>query len=72
MSGGQEALVYFVAAMPCYLAAALLLHWARPVDGQMSPKLRWQSAETLVTGATTLAALLGFAFSIGAALGALK
>jgi hypothetical protein len=41
------------------------------VNGKLSPRLHRNGMETLVTGLTTLAALLGLTFVIGAALGAL-
>jgi hypothetical protein len=63
--------LYLAAAVPCFLTAGMLLHWARPVNGKLSPRLHRNGMETLVTGLTTLAALLGLTFVIGAALGAL-
>jgi hypothetical protein len=72
MPGGQETAIYVAAAAPCFLAVALLLHWARPVNGELSPKLRRPGMETLVSGVATLTALTGLAFTIGAVLGTLK
>jgi hypothetical protein len=64
--------IYLAAAAPCLLAVKLLLWWARPVNGELSPKLRQPGMETLVIGMATLIGSLGLAFVIGAILEALK
>jgi hypothetical protein len=72
MSVGQQTAMFLAAATPCFLAAALLLRWARPVNGGLSPRLQRRGVETLVTAGTSMLAMLGLAFVIGAVLGALK
>lgn len=64
--------MYLAAAAPCFLVVALLLRWARPVDGQLSPRLRRPGMEVLVGGVASLAAIVGLGFTIGAILEALK
>jgi hypothetical protein len=72
MSAGQAIAMYLAAAAPCFLVVALLLRWAQPVDGQLSPRLRRRGMETLVGGAAILAAIAGLGLAIGALLQALK
>jgi hypothetical protein len=71
MSAGQAIAIYLAAAAPCFLLVALLLRWAHPVDGQLSPRLRRPGMETLVSGVASLAAIVGLGFTIGAILEAL-
>ena len=72
MSAGQETAMYLAAAAPCFLVVVLLLRWAHPVNGELSPRLRRPGMETLVSGVATLTGIVGLGLSIGAILGALK
>lgn len=63
--------IYLAAAGPCFLVVALLLRWAQPVDGRLSPRLRRTGMETLVGGVASLAGVVGLGFVIAAALAAL-
>jgi hypothetical protein len=72
MSVGQEMATYLAAAAPCFLTVGFLLRWARPVNGDLSPRLQRPGMETLVVAVASAAALLGLAFTIGAILEPLK
>ncbi len=68
MSSGLLIVLYLAAAAPCVVVVALLLRWARPVNGELSPRLRKPGMETLVVGTACLTAMAGLAFMIGAVL----
>ena len=69
---GQGVATYVVAAVACFLVATLVLRWAHPVNGALSPKLRAPGMEMLVSGIATLAAMLALGFTIGAIVSALS
>jgi hypothetical protein len=71
MLAGQEIAMEFAAAAACFLIATLLVWWAHPVGGELSPRLRRRGMETLVSGTATLAGVLSLGFAIGAILRAL-
>lgn len=72
MPAGQEIAIYLAAAAPCFLVVALMLRWARPVNGELSPRLRPPGMETLVGAVATTTAIAGVGLTIGAILAALK
>lgn len=72
MSAGQETAMYLAAAVPCFLVTALMVRWARPVNGQLSPRLQRPGLETFVSGIATMTAIVGLGFMIGAISAALK
>jgi hypothetical protein len=72
MSLGQETAMYLAAAAPCFLVVVLLMRWARPVNGELSPRLRPPGMETLVVGVASLAGIVGIGLTIGAILRALE
>lgn len=72
MSAGQETAMYLAAAVPCFLVAALVVRWARPVNGQLSPRLRPVGMETLASGIASMTAIAGLGFMIGAISAAFK
>jgi hypothetical protein len=72
MPAGLEIAIELAGAAGCSLIAALLVWWAHPVGGELSPRLRQRGMETLVSGTASLAGILGLAFVVGAILQALK
>ena len=64
--------MYVAAAAVCFLFVGILVWWALPVGGELSPRLRQRGMETLVSGSASLAGILGFGFVIGAILVVLK
>jgi hypothetical protein len=72
MSPGYEIALYSGASASTFLLAVLMLRWARPVNGELSHKLRRAGMETFIAGAVTTVALLGLACTIGAVLAVLK
>jgi hypothetical protein len=68
----EEIAVYLGAAAVCFLFVGILVWWALPVGGELSPRLRQRGMETLVSGSASLAGILGFGFVIGAILVVLK
>jgi hypothetical protein len=61
-----KTLLYLGADFPCIFCLALLLRWARPLNGELSPKLHPSGMESLVIAIAVTFALLGIAFLIGA------
>ena len=68
MSSGHEMAIYLVGAASCVLVVLLVLRWAQPVDGKLSPKLRRPGMEILVVGFACLVAVGGLGLTIGAIL----
>jgi hypothetical protein len=62
----------FLLAASCLLAVVLMLRWARPVNGELSPKLRRPGMEALFTALTSMIALAGVGFMLVAIFGALR
>jgi hypothetical protein len=72
MSIPLNTLLYFGGAFPCIFLVALLLRWARPINGELSPRLQRPGMESLVIAIAVTLALLGIALLIGATLEAFK
>ncbi len=71
MAAGLAIAIYVLAAALCSLLVVLLMRWAQPVAGELSPRLRSPGKETLVVGSITAIAMLGLACLIGAFLASL-
>lgn len=51
MAVAQEAVLYIAGAVLCFGAVGFVLHWAGPVNGEMSPKLRGAGMEIFLLAA---------------------
>lgn len=68
MPATQIVMVYLAAAVGCFLALGFIIWWARPVNGDLSPRLTKRGMEVLVNAVASTTAIAGMGFMIGAIL----
>jgi hypothetical protein len=72
MNVGTGTIMYFAAAVLCFVVVSFVLRWARPVNNELSARLRRPGMEGLITAIAVMTSLMGLAFIIGGLLGSFK